>query len=64
MENVIGLMRKLGIWTLADVSDGLQGLSLALFTRALKWSVEELEVFLVDVRNDMKNTRIHSYWPM
>lgn len=64
MENTIGLMRKLGMWTLADVSEGLQGLSLALFTRGLKWSMEELEIFLVDVRNDMRNTRIHSYWPM
>lgn len=52
------------MWALENISAGLQGLSLALFTRGLGWSAEELEVFLVDVRKDMRNNRIHSYWPM
>lgn len=39
-------------------------MSVALFTRALNWSTEELEVFLADVRKDIKNSKIHSYWPM
>jgi hypothetical protein len=52
------------MWALEDIHGGLQGLSLAFFTRVLKWSVEDLEVFLVDVRKDMKNIRIHSYWSM
>ncbi|RDW68160.1 hypothetical protein BP6252_09556 [Coleophoma cylindrospora] len=56
--------KELGMWTLENISTGLEGLSLALFTRGLQWSKEELEVFLVDVRKDMKNTRIHSYWPI
>jgi hypothetical protein len=52
------------MWTVENLTTGLQGLSLALFTRCLGWSAEELEVFLIDVRNDMKNTRIHAYWNM
>jgi hypothetical protein len=52
------------MWALEDISSGIQGLSLALFTRGLKWSVEELEVFLAEVRKDMRDRSIHSYWKM
>lgn len=34
---------------------------MALFTRVLGWKKPEVEVFLVDVRRDMKNTKIHAY---
>jgi hypothetical protein len=53
-----------GIWTFHDFTTSLSGISLALFTRGLSWSPEELEVFLIDVRKDMKNTSYHAYWPM
>ena len=43
---------------------GVQGLSMALFTRGLGWSVQEVETFLVDVRKDMKDTKIHGYYNM
>lgn len=46
------------------MSQGMQSYSLALFTRILGWSVEELEVLLIDVRKEMKNPRIHAYYPM
>lgn len=52
------------MWTYEDLGKGASGLSMALFTRALGWSAEEVEVFLVDVRKDMKNKSIHSYWPV
>lgn len=52
------------MWTLEKFTTGLQGISLALFTRGLGWTAEELEVFLVDVRKDMKNTTIRAYYPM
>ncbi|KAK2039219.1 methyltransferase domain-containing protein [Colletotrichum somersetense] len=56
--------KELGMWTYEDLGNGLSGLSLALFTRALGWSKEQLEVFLVDVRKDMKDRSIHGWWPM
>jgi hypothetical protein len=37
---------------------------MALFTRALGWTAEEVEVFLVGVRNDMKNPSVHGWWPI
>jgi hypothetical protein len=53
-----------GIWTEQNICNGLYGLSVALFTRGLGWTAEETEVFLVNVRKDLKDRRIHAYWPM
>jgi hypothetical protein len=52
------------MWVLQNIEPGLEGLSMAIFTRALEWSKEEAEVFLVDVRKDIKDTKIHCYWEM
>ncbi|TLD15993.1 uncharacterized protein PgNI_01902 [Pyricularia grisea] len=54
--------KKIGLYTHENIMQGLQALSLALYTRALNWTAEELEVFLVDVRRDLKNRNIHAYW--
>jgi len=54
--------KELGLWTLANVDEGLEGLSLALFTRGLGWSKEEVLAYLVQVRRDIRSTRIHAYW--
>lgn len=56
--------KELGIWTLENISTALHGLSAAVFTRVLQWSNEELDVLLAQVRNELKDTNIHSYWPM
>ncbi|GKT61750.1 methyltransferase domain-containing protein [Colletotrichum tofieldiae] len=56
--------KELGVWTYENLGNGLSGLSLALFTRALGWSKEELEVFLIDARKDMKDRSIHGWWPI
>jgi hypothetical protein len=58
-----------GIWAQQNTLDALAALSLAVFTRpdgqgGLGWSKEEVEIFLADVRKDIKNVNIHSYWPM
>ncbi|EHL01606.1 putative glutathione S-transferase GSTF2 [Glarea lozoyensis 74030] len=53
--------KELGLWNNENLVGGLSGLSMALFTRVHNWSTQELEAFLVDVRKDMKNTKIHSY---
>ena len=40
---------------------GLQGFALALFTRYWGWSVEEVEVYLVNVRRAMQDRSVHAY---
>lgn len=61
--------KQIGIWAQQNTLDALAALSLAVFTRpdgqgGLGWSKEEVEVFLTDVRKDIKNVNIHSYWPI
>lgn len=57
-------LKEIGMWTLENFSSSLSGISVALFTRGLGWTVQELEVFLVDVRKEMKDTKFHAYWPI
>ncbi|RGP69176.1 methyltransferase domain-containing [Fusarium sporotrichioides] len=56
--------KEMGTWNYENLGNGASGLSLALFTRALGWTAEQVEVFLVDVRRDMKNRAIHGWWPI
>ena len=53
-----------GTWCYEVLSEGLQGMSLMLFTNALGWSAEEVEVFLIDVRKDLRNRQLHGYWEL
>ncbi|SPO07211.1 uncharacterized protein DNG_09905 [Cephalotrichum gorgonifer] len=57
-------MKELGAWTFENVGRNLYGLSVALFTRGLGWSMEEFEVFLVQVRKEMSDPKIHGYFPI
>lgn len=57
-------LMKLGMLTYEDLGNGASGLSMALFTRALGWSQAEVEMFLVDVRRQMRDPAIHGWWPM
>ncbi|KAM0559959.1 hypothetical protein ACHAPJ_003913 [Fusarium lateritium] len=56
--------KELGAWTLVNILSGLEAISNALFTRVLGWSKHELDVFLTEVRKDIKNPSIHAYWPI
>jgi hypothetical protein len=53
-----------GLWVDEMVSSNLDRLSVALFNRGLAWSTEEIEVFLTDAKKDMKNPKIHAWYPM
>ncbi|CAI4220169.1 unnamed protein product [Parascedosporium putredinis] len=54
--------KDLGAWTLENFLQGVQGFTLALFTRVLGWTQEEIELFLIEVRKGYKDRRIHAYW--
>jgi hypothetical protein len=56
--------KVLGAWSYQNISGGIEGFSMAPFTRALGWTKEEVDMFLVEVRQDMKNRSIHSYFPV
>jgi hypothetical protein len=56
--------KELGVWNNENVAIGLESLTIAPFTRAHGWSIEDIQVFLTEVRKDLNNPRIHGYWPM
>jgi hypothetical protein len=53
--------KLVAMWMQQDLLDGLQGLSMALLTRGLGWSREQVELLLVEVRKDVLNRGIHAY---
>ncbi|CAK7227780.1 hypothetical protein SCUCBS95973_006657 [Sporothrix curviconia] len=54
-------MKMIGLYNRSTVYDGLHGITMGPLTRGLKWTPEEVELFLVRVRRDLMNPRIHSY---
>ena len=56
-SKIIGAMEQMNLLDLAD------GMTKSIFIKVLGWSVEEVEVFLVSVRESLKNTGIHAYIP-
>ncbi|CAH0045868.1 unnamed protein product [Clonostachys solani] len=54
--------KEVGRWAMENFTIGCESMSQALFTRALGWSIDELRVFMTQVRQDLKNRRIHAYW--
>jgi len=55
-------MKIIGLYNRSVIYDGLQGVSMAAYTRGLKWSATEVEVYLADVRKSLMNASIHSYY--
>lgn len=53
-----------GAWNLQNVLSGLDGFTMATFTRIFGWTPEDVELFLVNVRKEMKDIKIHAYWNM
>ncbi len=57
-------MKQLGQWNQINILDGLEGFCLALLTRGLGWKKEEVDIFVARVSRDLKDKRIHAYFPM
>jgi hypothetical protein len=53
-----------GLYWTANMLDGLNGMSNITLRCGLGMSSEDMEQLLVDVRHDLKDRKIHSYWPM
>lgn len=54
--------KELGRWAMENFVWGCESMSLALFTRVLGWSADEVRVFMALVRRDLRDRRIHAYW--
>ncbi|KAK3903142.1 Trans-aconitate 2-methyltransferase [Staphylotrichum tortipilum] len=56
-------LKLIGAFEMENLLYGLSGMVTRLFSKALKWSPEQVQVFLVDVRREIKNRNVHAYWP-
>ena len=56
--------KELGAWTHENISGGLEGLLLALFTRFLGWTRDEVLVYCSEARAALRDRRVHAYMPM
>lgn len=56
-------MKVLGAWEFENMRSSLEVMSMRVFQKALGWTEEQVRVFLVDVRKEVKNRSIHAYWP-
>jgi len=56
-------MKLIGLYLRSVMYDGLQGISMGPFTRALSWTPAEVELYLVGVRKELMNSSTHSYIP-
>ena len=52
------------MWAHEAIASSLSGLTLGFLTRGLGWTMEEVELFLVGVRKEMKDTKVHAWMPM
>ncbi|KAF6821203.1 Demethylmenaquinone methyltransferase 5 [Colletotrichum plurivorum] len=54
-------MKTIGDYCRAVIYDGLHAITIGPFTKGLDWTAEEVEVFLVKVRQDLMNNSNHAY---
>lgn len=54
--------KKVGSFELVNMTEGIEGLTMRLYSKALGMSIEEIQVLLVDVRKEATNSKIHSYY--
>ena len=52
------------MFEMETLQGGLQSIGMGFFTRALGWSVEQVEVFFVSVRKEFDDKKIHMWLPM
>jgi len=59
------VLKEVGTFNMLQFLDGLEAISLRVFTHVHKWNPKEVEVFLAQVRNDFRNSKMqmqHDYY--
>jgi SAM-dependent methyltransferase len=54
-------LKEIGRWHLLEAYQGVEGWTLALFTRVLGWSYEQVQLYLAQVRQGFSDRSIHAY---
>lgn len=56
--------KEIGVWTRENLHSGIEGILMALFTRHLGWSKEDVMMAALEYRQALKDTSVHGYIPM
>ncbi|KAH6627050.1 S-adenosyl-L-methionine-dependent methyltransferase [Chaetomium sp. MPI-SDFR-AT-0129] len=56
-------LKLIGAFEMENLLFGLSGMVTRLFSKTLKWTPEQVQVFLVELRKEIKNRNVHMYWP-
>lgn len=54
--------KEVGKRTAINFREGMEGIMMALFTRYLGWTKEQVESFSAEVDRDFQDTRLHAYF--
>ena len=54
-------MKEIGRYQQVNFLEGMEGFTLALLTRVLRWSKIEVQILLADARRELTDRSIHSY---
>ena len=54
-------LKELGAYQQANMLEAMESYSLALFTRVLGWTPEQVGVYLTGVREEVMNRKLHLY---
>lgn len=57
-------MKEAGLLGLVNLLDGIHGLSVKIFTELLRYRAAELELLLMECRQELGQKRVHSYYPV
>jgi len=57
-------MKILGAWCKENILSGMQGNSIAILTRGLGMTSDEVEMLLAEARQDINSKKLHCYTPM
>jgi hypothetical protein len=58
------MLKRGGRFRRVAISDGLRNICSRVFTRWLGWTVEQIEVYLVEVRKSLHDSSKHVYFPL
>jgi hypothetical protein len=55
-------LKNVGVFEMVNMQEGIEGLSMMAFTRALKWTPEAVQLFLMEVRTHVRERKSHCYY--
>jgi hypothetical protein len=58
------LLKRAGLYWRVAISDGLRNICSRVFTRGLGWTMEAIDVYLVEVRKSLHDASKHVYFPL